>query len=137
MMWFVRSLDFLRSLNHSGYKIEAALGGGRYGLEGIALVAFGNFVGAQTLYRIQWVGQRLYVVSVGGAELVNQAEDVAQVVFQCGYLFVIKTDTGQHGDFFNVCAGNGHVDSGFSYLIFRLRRSVFTAEFISTSTRSV
>jgi hypothetical protein len=75
------------------------------------------------------VGQRLYVVSVGGAELVNQAENVAQVVFQCGYLFVIKTDTGQHSDFFNVCAGNGHVDSGFLYLVLRLRCAVFTAEF--------
>tara|TARA_R110001606_G_scaffold28062_3_gene89347 strand:- start:21430 stop:21777 length:348 start_codon:yes stop_codon:yes gene_type:complete len=104
-------VGFVRSLNNPGYKIKAIFGSWRDGLEGFPLIGLGHLVGAQTLHGIQRVSQRLYVVGIGGTELVNQAENVAQVVFQRRYLLFIETDTGQYGDFFNVFAGNGHVGS--------------------------
>ena len=61
-----------------GNQVQAAFHGRRDGLVGLALVRFGNRIGAQALSGFQRMRQRLDAIGIDGLHAVDQAEDAVQ-----------------------------------------------------------
>jgi hypothetical protein len=78
----------------AGHQVQTVFNRWGAALESVALIGFGDFVGAQALGGIEGMGQGGDAVGIDALQLVDHIQDAAQVLYETAGLVIADGDPG-------------------------------------------